>query len=139
LGVVLEAFSHIRFRCSLITRSELAFPSFASILPFLEAASPNNSKAWVISRAGSLEDYEALWIRSRRDDFYLLTMIAYSGDTLRSWLSIHLPDGQYYLILVPKAWLMEGWKVSEKSVSDILSTQHENRKAWTVNRTEMHF
>lgn len=119
---------------------ELAFPSLASLLPFLEAASPNHSKSWAISRAGSLEGYVALWTRSHHSNHSvcLLAMVAYSGETLRTWTSATSPDGQYHLILLPTVWLTEGLLVSEEFVFGILSSQSKSREAWTVNRSEVH-
>lgn len=122
-------------------RPELGFPSLASLLPFIEAAAPNESKAWLIQRARSLEDYAALWIRSDHDnhELYLLAMVAYSGEILGSWAPRTSPDGQYHLILIPRTWISDGLQISREFVTRILSTRVESRKAWTVGRTEVLF
>lgn len=65
-------------------------------------------------------------------------MVAYSGETLRTWTSATSPDGKYHLILLPKVWLAEGLLISEEFVFGILSAQSNSREAWTVNRSDMH-
>lgn len=116
--------------------SEFAFPSLASILPFLEEASTDKPQNWLISMAISLEDYIALWIKSH-DSYgsYLITMASDSGEKTfydSSPDTVKAESEKYYLFLIPRSWL-EVLKVSEEFATRILMTR-SGRRAWTVNR-----
>uniref|UniRef100_A0A093XBF6 Protein kinase domain-containing protein n=1 Tax=Talaromyces marneffei PM1 TaxID=1077442 RepID=A0A093XBF6_TALMA len=116
--------------------AEFAFPSLASILPFLEEASTGKLRTWLISMAGSLEDYVALWIKSHGSGgSYLIAMASESGETTfydSSPGTVKTESGKYYLFLIPRSWL-EMLKVSEEFATRILMTR-SGKRAWTVNR-----
>lgn len=116
--------------------SEFAFPSLASILPFLEEASTGKPQAWQISMASSLEDYVALWIKSRDShSSYLIAMAHHSGENKFYYSSpgtSKLEHEKYYLFLIPRSWL-EGLELSEEFATRILMKRF-GKKAWTVDR-----
>lgn len=119
-----------------ISRSEFAFPSLASILPFLEEALKGKPQTWLISIVVSLEDYIALWIKSHGSgDSYLIAMASESGENT----SYYSPQGtfkteseKYYLFLIPRSWL-NVLELSQEFATRVLMTRF-GKRAWTVDK-----
>lgn len=122
---------------------EFAFPSLASIFPFLEEALTDKPVTWLLSRAHCLEDYVALWIESHDQDCdpILVTMLSYSAETIGSSYPARVPiidraeNVKYYLFLVPRPWLDE-LQFSQALLGKILATRHK-RRAWIVDREDI--
>lgn len=117
-----------------MSSSEFAFPSLASILPFLEEALTGKPQNLVVSTAISLEEYAALWIKSH--DSYgscLIAMASESGETnYFPPATVKAKNEKYFLFLIPRSWL-EVLKISQEFATRILATR-SGKRTWTVNR-----
>lgn len=132
---------------------EFAFPSLASILPFLEEVSTDKPPTWLISQARALEDYFAARIQSSQslpdDEPFLISMVSHSGKYLHepmpgpvSATSRPTSTGtksaiRYYLLFVPSAWVnQEAFSIPPSLVSKVLSSRPGEQKAWTMDKTD---
>lgn len=133
-----------------VSLPEFAFPSLASILPFLEEASAEKPSIWIISRASSLENYFAGWIQSAAtsssdDEPSLISMVSHSGEDVSAGGSVSptsvatkSASRKYCLLLIPREWgNQEGLSIPSKLASRIIASRPENQKAWTVQKSDL--
>lgn len=131
------------------------FPSLSSILPFLEIASPSDSRTWFVETAQLLEKYVAIWLKPidpqdlERGNSMPASVICSQGLELsRFSLSVKAednnpPGGKDFasgemdsnmLALVPESWAsLATWEeISQCAICSAVNSSHQ--EVWTVTK-----